>query len=86
VPLMIKWPGKIAPRVSNGCPELEQSIVMSANPCGDLRDQFLVVTHVRDHRDARLDLGEHVACGVWAWSIVVMAMRQFQYPGSGQSG
>ena len=47
-----------------GRTELEQSAVMDANPGDDLRDQFLVVTDVRDHRQTRLDLIEHVADGV----------------------
>jgi hypothetical protein len=33
---------------------------MNANPSEDFRDQFLVVAHVCDHRQARLDLVEHV--------------------------
>ena len=47
-----------------GRAELEQSAVVSANPGRDLRDQLLVVSRVRDHRQARLDLVEHVTGGV----------------------
>ena len=50
---------------------------MHANPGDDLRDQLLVVTHVRHHRETRLDLVEHVADGVMglcAWSMVVLTM------------
>ena len=45
----------------SGAPNWNKSAVMHANPGDDLRDQVLVVTHVRDHREARLDLVEHVA-------------------------
>ena len=44
-----------------GRAELEPSLLMDANPGDDLRDHFLVVTRVRDHRESRLDLIEHVA-------------------------
>ena len=57
-----------------GRPELEEPVVVHPDPGDDLGDQLLVVRHVRDHAQARLDLVYQVAgrvVEVWAVSIGV---------------
>ena len=44
-----------------GRAELEQAVLVDADAGEDLGDQILVEGGVRDHRQARLDLVEHVA-------------------------